>query len=125
MNVTMSFHGLTPEDREYGRQALEHYVNKIDDDATAGELVRIAENFYCNSYPGLSIAQECSVIQKVSRQALAQLAAAEELGLADDIRDYGAVVARTKQQIEIMTFNKVHPILSSHKAVYNSLKDLE
>lgn len=122
----MAFHGYTAADIEYGRRALEHNTDKIDDDATAAELARIVENFYSGSYPGISLSQTCEVIQKVSRQALAQLVAAEELGLTDDIRDYGAVAARTKHLIDITSFNRpLQPIPKYHKAVYNSLKDLE
>ncbi len=122
----MAFHGYTAADIEYGRRVLHHYTQKIDDDATAGELVRIGESFYSCSYPGVSISEELTVIQKVSAQALAQLAAAEELGLVDDIRDYGAVVARTRQQIDIMSYNRpIHPVSDQQKDTYNTLKRLD
>ncbi len=122
----MAFHGFTEADIQYGRNALNHYSNKIDEDATASDLIDISERFSRDRYPGVNRSEMEVVVREVAKLAIQQLHAAQELGLSRDAQEYGTVVVRTEQQLWILSAADRHsreyvPFTNDQKATYDEL----
>lgn len=121
----MAFHGYTPEDYQYGRNSADRDKYRINEDATALELARIAAGFV-RGYIGVDRLESREVVQTAQTQALEQLTAARELGLIDDMRDYDAVAAKIEQDLWVLALgdgNEYPPMTDEQKAAYKALTE--
>lgn len=120
----MSYHGHHEDDIfvRTSREQINRDADTINDDATASELAQLTDGFYHGKYAGVGLAELREHVRAVRIQALAQVAAAAELGDQRDLREYGAVEQMTEYQLEVMSLDGNIPHFS--RKTYNIYKSL-
>jgi hypothetical protein len=118
----MGFHGFTHEDIAWGRNEADYDKARINEGATAAELAGVTARFDVSMYPGVGQQEKKEAISLVYEQALAQAAAALELGATEDVRDYRSVAAMARQTLDIMSFsNEIHEASDEEEQVFKRL----